>query len=122
LERKSHVDKRERVCWSLKPPKASSKSHPFKTKLDEREVKRKVGEERSDGGGSEEYDLGAKRRKKIKIKRQNERKRASLPRSDHLWSQSPSHGGEGRPRGSEQGGKRIRWGLEVVARVWSSWT
>ena len=76
-------------------------------------------EERSGGGGSEESDLGAKRRKKKKIKRQNERKKATLPRSDHLWSRSPSHGGEGRPHGPEQGGKKVKWGLEgfeVAAR------
>ena len=77
-----------------------------------------MGEERSGGGGSEESDLGAKRRKKRKIKRQNKRKMATLPRSDHLWSRSPSHEGEGKPRGPEQGGKRVRWGLEVAARVW----
>ena len=77
-----------------------------------------MGEERSGGGGSEESDLGAKRRKKRKIKRQNKRKMATLPRSDHLWSRSPSHEGEGKPRGPEQGGKRVRWGLEVTARIW----
>ena len=118
LERKSCADKRERVRWSLEPPKASSKSHPYKTRSDEREVKRKVEEERSGGGSSKESDLGAKRRKKRKIKWQKERKRATLPRSDHLWSRSPSHGGEGRPCSLEQGGKRVRWGLEVAARVW----
>ncbi len=75
-------------------------------------------EERSGGGDSEESDLGAKSKKKRKINRQNERKRVTLPRSDHLWSRSPTHGCEGRPRGPEQGGKRVsrvwRWRLGFV--------
>ena len=47
-------------------------------------MKWKVGEDRGGGGDSERSDLGAKRRKKRKIKRENERKRATLPRSDHF--------------------------------------
>jgi hypothetical protein len=81
-----------------------------------------VEEERSGGGGSEESDLGAKIRKKRKINRQNERKRATLLRFDHLWSRSPSHGCEERPRGPEQGGKRVRrvwrWRLGFVFGTW----
>ncbi len=59
-----------------------------------------MGEERGGGGGSETSDLGAKTRKKRKIKRENE---------SHFWSRSPSHRGEGRPRSFEQGRKRARW-------------
>jgi hypothetical protein len=84
LKRKSRVDKRERVRWKLEPPKASGKSHPYKPRSDEGEVKRKVGEERGGGGGLETSDLGAKTIKKRKIKRENERKRATLPRSDNF--------------------------------------
>jgi hypothetical protein len=40
-----------------------------------------MGEERGGGGGSETSDLGAKTRKKRKIKRENE---------SHFWSRSPS--------------------------------
>ena len=49
-------------------------------------MKRKVVEDRGGGGGSELFDLGAKIRKKRKTKGKNERKRAMLSRSDHLWS------------------------------------
>jgi hypothetical protein len=72
-------------------------------------MKRKVGEERGGGGGSATSDLGAKTRKKRKIKREKERKRAMLLRLDHFWSRSPSHGGEERPRSPEQERKRVRW-------------
>ena len=51
-------------------------------------MKRKVGKDRDSGGDSEPSNLGAKKRKKGKIKEENKRKkkRATLPRSDHLWS------------------------------------
>ena len=60
-------------------------------------MKRKVFEEREGGGGSEPADLGAKIKKKRKKKGKNEEDRATPPRSDHLWSRSPSPGGEGWP-------------------------
>jgi hypothetical protein len=47
-------------------------------------MKRKVGEERGGGGDLETSDLGANTRKKRKIKRENKRKRATLPRSSHF--------------------------------------
>ena len=37
------------------------------------------------------------------------RQRATLPRSYHLWSRSPSHGGEGRSRSPEQKGEKVSW-------------
>ncbi len=80
----------EGICWRLEPPKDSNKSPLYKTGSDEREMKRKVVEERGGGGDSEPSDLGAKiGRKRIK-KGKNERERATRPRSDHLWSRSPS--------------------------------
>ena len=106
----NRANKREGVCWGLEPPKGSSKSHPHKTRSEKKEVKRKKGEEMS-GEGSKESDLGAKRRKKRKIKRQNESKRATLPRFDNLWSRSPSHGGQGGSCGLEQGRRRVKWGF-----------
>jgi hypothetical protein len=73
-------------------------------------VKRKVGNGRGGGGDSDPSDLVVKNRKKGKIKWDKERKmkrrRATQPRSDHLWSRSPSHGGEGRLRNPENGGVR----------------
>ena len=61
-------------------------------------MKTKVEEDWDGGGGSEPSDLGTKMRKKKKKKKgKNERERATLPRSDHLWSQSLSPRGEGRP-------------------------
>ena len=72
-------------------------------------MKWKVRKERGGGNGSETSDLGANTRKKRKIKRENKRKRATLSRSGHFWSRSPSHRGEGRLRSPEQGRKKIRW-------------
>ena len=56
----------------------------------------KVEEDWDGGGDSEPSDLGTKMRKKRKRKGKNERERerATLPRSDHLWSRSPSLEGE----------------------------
>ena len=66
-------------------------------------MERKVVEERDGGGsGSEPSGLGAKIKTKLKKKRKDEREKATQPRSDHLWSRSPSPGGEGRLRSLKQ--------------------
>ena len=83
-----------------------------KTRSDGKEVKRKEGEKRGgDGGGSITSDRRPKRKQKRNNKKEDEsdRKRATLPRSDHFWSRSLSPGGEGRPRGPEQGWRVVRW-------------
>ena len=92
------AENREGICWRLEPPKNSNKSPLYQTVSDEREMKRKVVEERGGGGGSEPSDLGAKMREKRETKGKNKRERATRRRSDHLWSQSPSPGGERRSR------------------------
>ena len=71
-------------------------------------MERKVVKKRDGGGGgSEPSGLGAKIRNKLKRKGKDEREKATWPRSDHLWSRSPSHGGEGRPRSLKQSGKWV---------------
>ena len=77
LEWQICADKREKGQWRLKSPKASSRSPSYKTKSNGWEVKRKVGNGRGDGGDSDPSDLGAKRRKKGKIKGERKRKRAT---------------------------------------------
>ena len=83
-----------------------------KPRSDGEEVTRKEGERRGgDGGWSVTSDRRPKRKQKRKGKKEdgNDRKRATLPRSDHFWSRSLSPGGEWRPRGPELGRKGIRW-------------
>ena len=73
-------------------------------------MKRKVGSGRGGGDDSDPSDLVFKDGKKGKINWERERKKkrrwATQPRSDHLWSRSPSHGGEGRLRRPEHEGVR----------------
>jgi hypothetical protein len=59
------------------------------------------------GGGSKPSGLGAKIRDKLQKKRKDGREKATRPRSDHLWSRSPSPGDEGRPRGLKQSWKWV---------------
>ena len=41
------------------------------------------------------------------MKREDKREKAIQPRLDHLWSRSPSPGGEGRPRGLKRSCKWV---------------
>lgn len=75
-------------------------------------MERKGGEGSGGGGGgdSDPSDLVVDKRKKRKIEKKKKTKRnrdrATRPGSDHCWSRSPSHGGEGRSRSPELGGRR----------------
>ncbi len=73
-------------------------------------MKQKVANGGGGGGDSDPFDLVVKKGRKGKIKWVNERKRkqkwATQLGSDHLWSRSPSHGGESRSRSPEHGGGR----------------
>ncbi len=110
LECQNRADKRERCRWRLESPNISSRSLPYKTKSERWEVKWKVDDGGDGGGDSDSSDLVDKNRRKRKIKWKNKkkrkRKRAPQPRSDHRWSRSPSHEGEGRSRSPEHGGER----------------
>ena len=104
------VDKREGCRWRFESPNASNRSPLYKAKSEGLEMKRKVGSGRGGGGDSDPSDMVFKNGKKGKINWERERKKkrrwATQPKSDHLWSRSPSHGGEGRLRRPEHGGVR----------------
>ena len=122
LEWQNRADKKERCRWRFKSPNVSSKSPPYKAKSEGGEVKRKVGEGGGGGGGGDldPSNLVDKKRRKWKINWKNEKKRkrkqATQPRSDHLWSRSPSHGGEGRSHSPEHGGERF--GFKGLGSLW----
>jgi hypothetical protein len=89
-------------------------------------MKRKVGDGGGGGSDSDPSDLVDNKRRKGKIKWKNEKKRkwqrqrATQPGSDHFWSRSPSHGGEGKWRSPEHGGERLVGfgGFGLSGRFW----
>ena len=109
MERPRHSDKRERVRWGLEPPKAFNKTPPYNTRSEDREERRRVGEDRGDDGGSVLSDLVAIRRERRKTNKDDERERirATLPGSVHLWTRS-------RWRSPNRSGNRVR-GVQRLA-------